>query len=81
MKFQYFEKRWASHPDWVATAKERIRGLYEEYKERYRFDLPSDVCLDSPTTPSALMKWKFGSAALSDVRIDELDHYLSTALE
>jgi hypothetical protein len=27
------------------------------------------------------MKWKFGSAALSDLSIDKLDHYLSTELE
>ena len=81
MKFQYFEKRWASHPDWVITAKERIRGSFEEYKERYNFALPPDSYSKSPTTPSTLMKWKFGSAALSENSIDELDHYLSTELE
>lgn len=81
MKFQYFEKRWASHPDWVITAKERIRGLFEEYKQRYRFALPLDPCPKSSTTPSALMKWKFGPAILSEISIDELDHYLSTELE
>jgi len=81
MKFQYFEKRWASHPDWVVATKERISRLFEEYKDRYLFDLPSDPCPKSTTTPSALMKWKFGSAALSGISIDELDHYLFTELE
>jgi serine/threonine protein kinase len=81
IKFQYFEKRWVSYPDWVITAKDMIRSLFEEYKQRYGFALPLDACPKSPLTPSTLMTWNFGLATLSEISIDKLDHYLSTELE
>lgn len=33
-KWSYFEASWKSKPDWLATAKEKVRGLWEEYKDK-----------------------------------------------
>jgi hypothetical protein len=32
-KWTFFKRSWKSKPDWILTAKRKVRGLWEEYKE------------------------------------------------
>lgn len=36
LKMRWFESKWSrSHPEWIATARSAIQGLYNDYKQRH----------------------------------------------
>jgi hypothetical protein len=68
MKMKYFERHWASHPDWIAGALAQMKDYYLQFCDS------NPVTEPTPTTLSDIDMWCFGGAS----KESELEQYLNT---
>jgi hypothetical protein len=90
-KWTFFEKSWKLKPDWISTAKKRVRGLWEEYKEGASTSIPTQPINASLSRqvkeygrPDYLAKFRerlYGDEQDNDNSQDEYDRYISPGRE
>jgi hAT family C-terminal dimerisation region len=86
MKYGYFERRWATHQDWIEIAKAKFEAAYVQYRENaVNSKLASPTTLTLPVTAmtdiSALKKWKFAQDVPLQQVVDELYIYTHSPVE
>lgn len=90
-KWSYFEASWKSKPDWLATAKKKVRALWEEYKDKAAHSSSIQTISELPSRqqkdhgrPDYLAEFERNLYAQEeeeeDLR-DEYDHYIEPGRE
>ena len=87
LKLQYIESRWSTHPEWIEIAQEKVRTMFNHYRNKCRSSVPLASISKSVSISSALMhsestfrNWKYGPIAPVP-HPEELDKYSRALLE